>query len=301
MKVDFGLGLLPGPPKNDTGQWAEALDLVLPQMAGHFRSLWMTDHFFWNDNPTYEAWTVMAFMAARWPQYEIGSMVLGQGYLNPALLAKMAATLQSLSGGRLVLGLGAGWKEDEYRAYNFSYPNPATRIEQLENTLEIVKRLWETPGKVNYEGKHYRVSDAFCEPKPEPLPPIMVGGGGRKTTLVAARHADWWNLSDARFDVYSDRVRLLQEHCLSIGRDPGSLRLTWFGRLAVGRTEADAKALGGRKWTVKNAFVGRPRQVVRQMKEFVELGVDYFMLEVLGLPDPSVLKRVLEEVLPEVK
>ena len=105
-------------------------------------------------------------------------MVLGQSYRNPATLALMAATLQALSGGKFIMGIGAGWKEDEYRAYNYPYPSPSVRVQQLEEILIILKKMWEEPGQVSYQGRHYAIKDAWCEPKPEPQIPILVGGGG---------------------------------------------------------------------------------------------------------------------------
>ncbi|MBN1202216.1 MAG: LLM class flavin-dependent oxidoreductase [Anaerolineae bacterium] len=298
MAVEFGLSLPAGPPKGQIDRWLADLDAVVPVLAGHFKSLWMTDHFFWEDAPTYECWTALTYVAARYPQFDIGPIVLGQSYRNPALTAKMAATLQALSGGRLIMGIGAGWKEDEYHAYGYPYPRAGIRIEQLRDTLEIFKRLWTTPGRVSYEGQHYSIKNAYCEPKPDPVPPLLVGGGGNKTTRLAAEYADWWNIPDTPFDLYRERAAVLHGHCADIGRDPASIRLSWFGRLVLGRTEADAQALGGGQWTSANAFAGTPDQVIAQMTPFVDLGVSYFMLEVLGLPDAGVIDMLLNDVLP---
>lgn len=313
MTVDFGLALLAGPPPNaPTSKWLDDLDVVLPQLQGHFKSLWMTDHFFWGDDPTHEAWTAMTYLLARFPQYEVGPMVLGQNYRNPALLAKMGATLQTLSGGRFIMGIGAGWKEDEYRAYGYPFPPVGVRIEQLEDTLEILKRMWTEPGQVTYHGKHYRVEAAYCEPKPNPVPPIVVGAGGKKTMMMAVRHADWWNLSDVTAEAYADKLKTIHEHCETVGRDPASLRLTWFGRLIVGRTQAEAEALSVspdqifgalrlKPYTRANAFVGTPQQIVEQMMPFVEMGVDYFMTDILGLPNPDIIGMVKEEIAPHIE
>jgi alkanesulfonate monooxygenase SsuD/methylene tetrahydromethanopterin reductase-like flavin-dependent oxidoreductase (luciferase family) len=301
MPVDFGLALPAGPPKNQIDQWLTDLDAGIAALQGHFKSLWMTDHFFWADDPTYEAWTVVAYAAARWPQWDIGPMVLGQSYRNPALLAKMGATLQALSHGRFIMAVGAGWKEDEYLAYGYPYPSPKVRLEQLADTLEIIKRLWTEPGQVSYQGKHYSIVNAYCEPKPQPIPPIIVGGGGQKTLGLAARYADWWNLHDANFTVYSERVAVLREHCAAIGRDPASLRLTWFGRLGLGQTEAEARKLGGGRWTVENAFIGAPAQVIDQLQPFIQLGVDYFMVDLLGLANPDSVQLLLADVLPQLR
>ncbi len=301
MTVDFGLSLPAGPPKGQLDKFLTDMDAVLPHLEGHFKSLWMTDHFFWGDAPTHEAWTVIAFVAARWPQFDIGPMVLGQSYRNPALLAKMAATLQTLSHGRFIMAIGAGWKEDEYHAYGFPYPSPGVRVEQLEDSLEIITRLWREPGQVTYLGKHYAITNAYCEPKPNPVPPIIVGGGGSKTMRLAARFADWWNLPDANIADYSAKVDILRQQCDSVGRDPASLRLTWFGRMALGRTDAEARQRGGSRWTNQNALVGTPAQVVEQLQQFIDLGVDYFMIEVLDVDQPGVRAMLLEEVLPQMQ
>jgi alkanesulfonate monooxygenase SsuD/methylene tetrahydromethanopterin reductase-like flavin-dependent oxidoreductase (luciferase family) len=304
MTVDFGLGLpMAGPRKGaPISQWADDLDASLPKLAGHFKSLWMTDHFFWDDEPTYEAWTVLSYMAARWPQFEIGPMVLGQSYRNPALLAKMAATLQCLSNGRFIMGIGAGWKEDEYRAYNFPFPPVGVRMEEVIDTLEIMKRLWTEPGKVSYHGKHYHVVDAYCEPKPNPIPPIMIGGAGNRTMRITAQYGDWWNISDANLARFEDRLNVLKQHCADLGRDIRTLRLTWFGRIAIGKTEAEAKARGKEKgYTSEYAFVGTPQQIIESMLQFVDVGCDYFMVEILGLPDPDILGMVVENVVAKVK
>lgn len=298
MTIDFGLVLPAGPRKGEIGRWLDDLDAILPELEKQFKSLWMTDHLFWGDAPTYEAWTVLAFVAARWPQFDLGPIVLGQSYRNPALLAKMGATLQTLCQGRFIMGIGAGWKEDEYHAYDYPYPRGGIRVEQLEDTLEILKRMWHEPGAVTYQGKHYSVSNAYCEPKPAPVPPIIVGGGGQKTMLLAARYADWWSMPDANFEVYKERVTVLKKHCEAVGRDPASLRLTWFGRLAVSNSESEAEALSNGKWTRDKALVGTPTQVAEQLQQFIELGVDYFMVEVLDLPNPATRQMVLEEIFP---
>lgn len=296
MALELGLVLPAGPKKGQIPQWMDDLDTCIPQLSDSFKSLWMTDHFFWEDNPTHEAWTVLAFMAARWPEHTLGPVVLGQSYRNPALTAKMAATLQVLSGGRFILGIGAGWKEDEYHAYGYPFSSPGVRVGQLEDTLEIITRLWKQPGKVSYKGKYYAIADAYCEPKPNPIPPILVGGGGTKTMRLAARFADMWNIPDAGIDRYRACVATLKQHCETLGRDIRTLKLSWFGRLAVGRTEAAALALGYGKWTPNNALVGTPSQIVEQMSAFIEAGAGGFMVEILGLPDPDIIAMVKEVV-----
>lgn len=294
MAVEFGLVLPAGPRKGALERYLGDLDASLAQVERLFTGLWMTDHFFWEDEPTYEAWTVLAYIAARYPRFLIGPIVLSQSYRNPALLAKMGATLQHLSGGRLVMAVGAGWKEDEYRAYDYPFPALPVRLQQLHDTLEILKRLWTQPGRVTVHGTHYRVDDAYCEPKPDPLPPIIVGGGGPTTLKLAAQYADWWNLYDANWATYSARLDALRAACADVGRDFDSLRLTWFGRVALGATLDDALALSAGKWTPDNSFTGTAAQVVDLMRPFVAAGVDHFIVEVLDYANPAVLDRLAQ-------
>jgi len=304
MTVDFGLGLLAGPPAGQHDKWLADLDASVPKLKGAFRSLWMTDHFFWDGEPTFEAWTTLSFIAARYPDFEIGPMVLGQSYRNPAMLALMASTLQTLSDGRFIMAIGAGWKEDEYHAYDYEYPSAKIRLEQLEDTLIIFKKMWKEEGQVSYEGKHYSIADAWCEPKPDPMIPILVGGGGKTTMKHAAKYADMWNLPDAPLDRYTERLDILKGHLDDIDRDPASIRYTWFGRVSIGETEAEAQKWGQsrtQKWTKDNAFVGTPEQIANQMGGFIDVGCDYFMVDVIGLPNEDVIGLMTEELIPKLK
>ncbi len=299
--VDFGFALLHGPPAGQSDQFLEDLDKTLPQLKQTFRSIWMTDHFQWEGQPTFEAWTVMSYLLARYPDFEVGPMVLGQSYRNPALLALMAATLQALSGGRFIMGIGAGWKEDEYLAYDYPYPSPRVRLQQLEETLIILKKMWEEPGQVSFEGAHYSIKDAWCEPKPETKIPILVGGGGYTTMKHAAKYADIWNYPDCPLEPYVERQDILRRHLDDIGRDPATLRCSWFGRVCLGRTDNQAVARGlsrENKWTRENSFVGTPESIAEQMNGFIERGCDYFMIDIIGAPDEEVIGMFTEEVIP---
>ena len=144
--------------------------------------------------------------------------MLGQGYRNPALTAKIAASLQFLTGGRYILGIGAGWKEDEYRAYGYDFPPARVRIGQLEDAVQICKLIW-TGGPVSYTGEYYQIENAYCMPAPEPPPPIMIGGAGEQRTLrVVAQYADWWNADYYSPDDYARKLAILREHCRAVGR-----------------------------------------------------------------------------------
>jgi alkanesulfonate monooxygenase SsuD/methylene tetrahydromethanopterin reductase-like flavin-dependent oxidoreductase (luciferase family) len=297
MVVEFGFALPAGPPKGKVALWLQNFDSFIPTIEKCFQSIWVTDHFFWEDAPTFEAWTWLTYLAARYPQFKIGPMVLGQGYRNPALLAKMGATLQTLSNGRLLFGIGAGWKEDEYRAYGYPYPTAATRLEQLRDTLEIINRLWSIDGQVSYQGKHYRIENAYCENKPQLIPPIIVGGGGKTTMKLAVQYADWWNLHDANPEVYRKKLTILNQHCALLNRAPETLRLTWFGRLGMAETENEALKMGKGRWTQENAIIGTKEQVRVVIDELIKLGVDYFIFSVLRFEEAEILGRVVENLL----
>ncbi|MCY3720122.1 MAG: LLM class flavin-dependent oxidoreductase [Anaerolineaceae bacterium] len=301
MTCHISLSLPPGPDKGKLGKYLDDLDVALPQLAGHVDSLWMTDHFIWDDDPCYEAWTVMCYLAARWPQYRIGSIVLCQSYRNPALLAKMGATLQSLSGGRFIMGIGAGWKEDEYRAYDFDFPRAGIRVEQLQDTLEILTRMWREPGPVTWQGRHYRITEAICEPRPQPVPPIIVGAGERKTIRLAVQYADGWNPAVFELPLFRDRLTIFHQHCEELERDPAGIEISWCGRLSVAATERAARERNNRSWEREDGFVGSPAQVIEQMQSFIDLGVSRFILEILEFSDEEVIGILKEDILPALR
>src|SRR5215208_4592975 len=149
----------------------ENLDHALNLIRGHFDSAWIIDHL---DAEVLESFTTLGYMAALHPQLKFGHIVVCQSFRNPALLAKMGATLQFLSGGRFILGIGAGGNEAEHRAYGYDFPPGGVRVAQLEETLQIIKALW-TEAPATFAGQHYQIHNAHCEPKPDPIPPVMIG------------------------------------------------------------------------------------------------------------------------------
>jgi alkanesulfonate monooxygenase SsuD/methylene tetrahydromethanopterin reductase-like flavin-dependent oxidoreductase (luciferase family) len=281
----------------------------LRQIQGKFDSAWVADHFIpWanfqsDETDTLECLTAINYLAGAFPQLDFGTIVLCQSYRNPALLAKMTATLQLLSGGRFILGIGAGWKADEYRAYNYEFPKPAVRIRQLEETVEIVKLLWKD-APASYEGNHYKIENAYCEPKPDPLPPIMIGGGGEQLTLrVVAKHADWWNFPGGTLENYKHKLDVLRGHCDAVGRDYEEIRKTWAcEQVAVAATEEEAERIAAASpFSGNNLLVGTPEQVAEGLRSFTEVGVTYFILRFCDFPRNEGLLRFAEEVMPLVR
>jgi alkanesulfonate monooxygenase SsuD/methylene tetrahydromethanopterin reductase-like flavin-dependent oxidoreductase (luciferase family) len=300
MPIDFGLALPPSPPKDNYSKWLTDIEATVRLFQDDFRSLWSFDHFSTDDNPVYEAWTVMSFLAAHFPTYEIGSLVLAHGYRNPALVALMATTLQTLSQGRFIMGIGAGWKEDDYLNYKYEFPRAGIRIEQLEDTLNIFKKLWTEPGPVSYAGKHYQIADAWCEPKPDPMIPIMVGGPGKKTMRLAAQYADIWNTFGSDVQVYTELVNILRQHCDDLGREMSTLRLSALCRMFIAKTQVEAEQKAAEAG-IDNALIGTPDKIAEEMAKFIEIGVDYFMLYIHGLHEPDVAGLITEELMPRIK
>ncbi len=247
-----------------------------------------------------ECWTTLAYFAALHPELYFGSVVLSQAYRNPALVAKMGATFQYLTGGRLVLGLGAGWKEDEFHSYNYPFPSPATRVSELEEAVTIIKALW-TQEETTFEGKHYSVRAARCEPKPEPVPPILIGAQRPQLMRIAARLADRWDITGSAVsrDDYPALARRMDALLDEVGRDPATLRRSFSGPCAVAPTEAEVKELAARIPEGKG-IVGTPSRVVEQLGRFVDHGVTRFQLAFAGFPDTGQIELFMREVMPQL-
>ena len=191
---------------------------------------WLFDHFVpingHVEGPCMDGWTLLGALAAATTRVRLGLMVGCNGYRHPAVLAKIATTVDRVSGGRLDMGLGAGWFDLEYNMYGLPFPPPAQRIHELDEACEILKRLW-TQELADFEGKYYTLQAARHEPKPvqTPYPPIVLGGGGEKLTLrVVAKHADMWNFGGGTPEEGARKLRILDEHCAAIGRDPATIR-----------------------------------------------------------------------------
>lgn len=305
--IQFGLLVPPGhnffagsTPATYPADLNRCLDLI----ADYFDSAWWIDHIQWRDWDILECWTAISYLAGRYRRLRFGTMVLSQNYRNPALLAKMAATFDYVTEGRLILGLGAGWKEDEYRAYGYEFPPPGVRVGQLEEALAIVRSMW-TEAETTLAGRYYRVEGARCDPKPATPPPLMVGARGPRMMRVTARHADWWNGDWSGLEQYRALIGQLDAACRAVGRDPTTLRKTWLGTVACRRTEAEARAEVASSYASgairDNSLVGTPAQVVEQVRAYAALGVDYVILCPHHFPDLASLELFCHEVIPVLR
>jgi alkanesulfonate monooxygenase SsuD/methylene tetrahydromethanopterin reductase-like flavin-dependent oxidoreductase (luciferase family) len=274
-----------------------AVDVAMATQA--FTSLWVSDHLMTAEPFRMDVWTQLTWLAARYPGPLLGTIVLSNSFRHPPLMAKMAATLQAFSRGRLVLGYGAGWLEDEYRAYGFEFPPARVRIAQMVEGLQVMRTMWRD-APATFEGTYYHVDDAYCEPRPDPRPLIMVGGDGEQRTLRAvAEHADWWNTVMRPMDVLRHKVDVLAAHCRAVERDDATLRKTLTRVVYLAPTRAEAERWAGPKLDEPTPpFAGEPAALVEHLQELSSLGFDLFQLVFAGFPDTRDIRLFADRVMP---
>jgi F420-dependent oxidoreductase-like protein len=296
--------------------WDGVARVALKAEASGFDSIWVSDHFFldWSKyggpstiQGSLECWTTMAALASLTKKVRIGSLVLCNDFRNPALLAKMAASLDLLSDGRLDLGLGAGWYEPEYRAAGYELDSAKTRIARLSEATEIITRLLSGEELV-FKGEHYTVDGAVLRPGPvqQPRPPVWIGGKGDRTLKTVAQHADGWNFSwIGSFDIYEERVRYVSKACDDVGRDPSTLKRSIGAYVIAGRDDNDVrrrferlvertppgvlhpeKAPSGVSWDEfrRDRIAGTVDEVVDQLRPFADLGVEEVIVTLGAVP-----------------
>jgi alkanesulfonate monooxygenase SsuD/methylene tetrahydromethanopterin reductase-like flavin-dependent oxidoreductase (luciferase family) len=301
-QIDFGYHPPAGDrsiERVDPGTFLVDLERVLDRYASSFESLWISDHFMTNDRYRLECWTLLTWLAARYPEPQIGTIVMANSYRHPPLLAKMAASLQELSGGRLILGYGAGWVGDEYRGYGYPFPPLGQRIEEMVEAITVMRLLWGG-GPVSFEGRYYRLENALCIPSAHPPPPVMIGGDGERYTLRAiAEHADWWNTLHRPDDLLRRRVGLVDQHCEAVGRDPGTLRRTIVLTCFLRKDAAEALRVAGSRVEGDNpVFAGDSGMLRDHLEELRELGFDHVQLVFPDFPETADIELFLAEVRP---
>src|SRR5437763_2560679 len=227
-------------------QWGVMRGLALAADAGPWESIWVYDHFHTVPKPseeaTHEAWTLMAAFGAVTDRVRLGQMCTCMGYRNPAYLAKVAATIDVISGGRVEMGIGGGWYEHEWRAYGYGFPSAGVRLAMLDEGVRIMRDAWRD-GEVSLHGKHYRVEGAIVEPKPlqQGGLPLWIAGGGEKVTLrIAAKYAQYTNFT-SQPDGFAHKSRVLADHCRDAGTDYDAIVRSANFNAVVGESEADVK------------------------------------------------------------
>ena len=274
-----------------------------------YDSIWSSDHFFLNDKSEdrdcMEAWTLLAALASKTEKIRLGTLVTCNSYRHPSVLAKIAATVDTISNGRLFFGIGAGWKKIEYRAYGIPFSPLKARMDRLAEAIQIIRLLWTEP-KVTFKGKYYRIKDAFSAPKPvqKPMPPILIGGSGEKRTLrMVAKYADYCNLwltPDLKH-----KLEVLKRHCEDVGRDYEDVGKSLFASSGIFATESEEELeahLAERskrsnipvtklkelfRKDAPGSWVGYPEEIVERFRFLIDLGFDYFHVIFPGIDEEA--------------
>jgi F420-dependent oxidoreductase-like protein len=291
--VKFGLQ---HPSFSYDGHGAQIADsmkqLILRAEGLGFDSFWVMDHFHQirfvgtPDEPMLEGWTTIAALSGITSKIRLGTLVTGNTYRHPSVLAKIGATLDVMSKGRLFMGLGAGWNEEEANAYGIPFPSTKERLKHLEEAVQVIKKMW-TEEPANFNGKYYKLQAAYCNPKPiqKPHPPIMIGGEGERETLrIVAKYANACNLFGSPKTV-THKLNVLREHCKTAGRDYNEILKTKLTRIVISKTKDEAErrlaelSEGTPPERIKEmAIYGTPEAVCHQVEALGDAGVQYLIV-----------------------
>jgi len=277
--VRFGIQV---PQQN--GDWNDMLTLWQEADRLGFDTAWVFDHFLpiFSDptGPCLEGWTALSALAQATHKIRLGVMVTGNTYRHPAVLAKMAATVDIISNGRLIFGIGAGWFELEHQVYDIPFPPIGERLISLDESLTLIKKLWKQE-TANFTGRHHHLHDAPFEPKPiqQPHPPILVGAAGEKIALgIVARHADMWNTFGSP-ETFRHKIEVLAEHCAHIGRDPDEIEKS----VLISTTFSSDD---------------NTRQLI---EDYIAMGVTHIIFSISSSTDPQLLHHFAQEVMPALR
>jgi alkanesulfonate monooxygenase SsuD/methylene tetrahydromethanopterin reductase-like flavin-dependent oxidoreductase (luciferase family) len=297
--------------------WARSVELARLTEELGYDHLWVYDHVETvpRREPThvFEAYTMLAALSQVTTTIRLGQLVTCASYRNAGLLAKEAACIDVYSGGRLILGLGAGWFDAEYASYGYPYLSDRERLRVLDESLEVIRRLW-TEETVTFDGGHLHFAGAYCDPKPvQNLPPLLVGGGGEQVNLrIAARHADATNWQ-VGLESFIRKSALLSRYCEEIGRPGDTVIRTHGPDCRLFDTDAEARAWcaepdGGNLWGggsvdtyLADNLVGTPEQVTEKTQAYIDAGCSEFILWLRDFPGEETLRRFMAEVVPKLQ
>lgn len=249
--------------------------------------IWLFDHFMPltepTDGPCFESWTLLAALAAQTKRVRLGHLVTGNTYRHPAMLARQAVTVDHISGGRLNLGIGAAWHEQEHQGYGLNFPSAGERVKRLDEACQVIRQLW-TQTTPTFEGRYYQLHQAHSEPKPlqKPFPPIIVAAGGDQMLRIVAKQADVWCAVSQTAEDFREKNARLTQYCEAIGRDPGTLeRLV---TILISPTDADF------------------RQARETAQSFIEAGANHIVLNIAAFyQQEEVIPRLLNEAIKPLK
>lgn len=326
-QVEFGLIMALTVRGLAVGDFEDMKKVTLEAERLGFDSVWLCDHFLTIDPGSYakdaglgddgeskgvgsgsmpllETWTALSALSQVTKKLRLGTSVLCNSYRVPSVLAKMAATLDHISGGRLDLGLGAGWMAAEYEAYGIPFPKASVRIAQMEEAIQIIRKIWTEPYPT-FEGKYYTIKGAICDPPPvqKPSPPIWVGGEGKKVLKVAARYADGFNVRWWPPERYVERAPEIEANCKEAGRDPESFRRSLMAMLIPGKDPSAVKKVRDRYASIPPSGIisGTPEECAERILEYVQVGVRHFLLTIPDVQEMEMLQLAGEEIFPAVQ
>lgn len=289
------------PDNNAYNQFLFSKSVALKAEQLGYDAGYVYDHFipYYGDKrtlPFFEAYTLLSAIAAITTKLRIGQVVTCNSYRSPSLLAKMSSTLDAISDGRLEFGIGAGWFEYEYNSYGYLFDSASARIEQLDESITIIKKMWQKE-KSSFKGKHYSIKNAICSPKPiqNPHPPIMVGGSGQKLIAVAAKHATRYNHPFGTPEILQSKIEMLKIQCKKIKRNFNDIENSVLLRVLVGKDKDDIKQiitqLKKKNESISEFIMrskdsialGTPDEVIEYLQKYVNIGISYFIVNFIGL------------------
>ncbi|MEW6270518.1 MAG: TIGR03560 family F420-dependent LLM class oxidoreductase [Thermodesulfobacteriota bacterium] len=291
--------------------WQEAREAALEFDRLGFDSVWVCDHLYsvpMPNLPILEAWSELAAVAAITERVELGTLVTPPFFRNPAVLAKQLATIDHVSNGRVIAGLGAGWFASEFEGYGLPFPSVRERLRALDETCEILTRLWSEPS-VTFAGKHFTLRDAICEPKPIRRPPILIGGGGERVLMgIAVKHAQIWNNLAAFQHELGRKIEALKKRCDELGRDFADIEVSQQCVVVIAADDAAARAAlekagriyGGHMGAAleEHGIWGTPARVIERIERHVKLGCTGFVIEFFGRDTREPARLFAEQVMP---
>jgi alkanesulfonate monooxygenase SsuD/methylene tetrahydromethanopterin reductase-like flavin-dependent oxidoreductase (luciferase family) len=308
MKMDFGVFIPPeGNPYSRLQYMAEKTEEL------GYHSIWISDHLHGmyesQAAPRFECWTLGTALAAITKRVKFGQLTMAVPFRNPALTAKMAATLDVITGGRAILSIGAGWHSDEFKGYGYDFGLKGSRSQRLEEAAHIIKLLWNEENP-SYKGTYYSIDGAYCSPKPiqQPLPLMIAGGGEKRTLRTAARYGDMTNYSAwvGTPESFKEKTDVLLRHCEAENRNPAEITKTWAAFVFIDETMEKAqmkaeKAYPDAEWAKEGkGLLGTPKSIRQDIYEYQDAGVDMIILSFLGGEWEKEINLFREEVIPNL-
>ena len=278
-----------------------------------FDSLWVCDHLYGPQSPQLpilEAWSTIAAIAAITSRVEIGTLVTPAGMRSASQLAKVVASIDNIAGGRLIAGLGAGWMEREFTDFGFPFLSVGDRLTQLEETVELLQRMWGEEDEVTYEGKFVSAQNVVCQPKPPRKIPLLIGGSGEKRTLrLVAASADIWNNPAGQQDTLAHKIDVLKRHCDELNRDLSEIQISQQCLVTIAETAEEAGPMADRAQQIFGGHMGNPKgalaitgtaeQCCEKIQAHIDLGCSMFVIEFFGRDTREPAQLFAETVAPE--